>query len=260
MSAQTDGPEDGSAQTRTARERAVAQAFVRAAGAKARDTAEMLDDVVTDCVRLFALEAAGLMLTDKSGRLRVVASSSEALQTLEMFELQSGEGPCVDSFRTGRLVAVEDAQELARRWPRVAAQCRRLGLGAAYAVPLKHDHTAIGALNLFTRPQAGLSRDDLAVAEALAAVVAVSVLRSRSVKAAQDLADQLQTALSSRIAIEQAKGVIAATLDVDTQRAFDLLRAHARRNSMPLSQLAADVSTRRLDPTTLLSGPQPSVE
>jgi GAF domain-containing protein len=260
MSAETDEPQGGMAQTYPVRERAVAQAFVRAAGAQAHDTAEMLDDVVTDCVRLFGLAAAGLMLTDKSGRLRVAASSSEALHTLEMFELQAGEGPCLDCYRSGRLVAVEDAQELARRWPRVAARSRRLGLGATYAVPLKHDHTAIGALNLFTRHHVGLSRDDLAVAEALAAVVAVSVLRSRSVEAAQDLADQLQAALNSRIAIEQAKGVIAATLDVDTQRAFDLLRAHARRNSMPLSRLAADVSARRLDPSTLMSRPETRLE
>lgn len=254
MSADASGHHGDPVLARTSRERLVAAAFVRAAGARAHDTVEMLDDVVTDCVRLFALAAAGVMLADQHGHLRVVASSSEALHTLEMFELQSGEGPCLDCYHTGRVVAVEDERELARRWPRVAERCRALGLGAAYAVPLKHDHAAIGALNLFTPDRAALSRDDLAVAEALATVVAVSVLRSRSVKAAQDLAGQLQTALSSRVVIEQAKGVIAATLDVDTQKAFNLLRAHARRNSMPLSELAADVSARRLHPTALLVG------
>jgi GAF domain-containing protein len=212
---------------------------------------ETFHDLVADCVGLFELAAAGLMLADQRGGLRVLASSSEALHTLELFEVQAGQGPCLDCYTSGSPVVVEDEAEQARRWPLVAARCRTLGLGAAYALPLRQEGVVIGALNLFSRPDATLTEDDLVVAEALASVMATTILRSRTVRAAQELAEQLQTALNSRIAIEQAKGVIAATLDLDTQVAFDLLRDHARRTNRRLSELASDVATRRVAPSTL---------
>ena len=245
-----EGPERANLRTGV-REQAIAHAFVRAVGSKGRDAVETFDDLVTDCVELFDLAAAGLMLADQRGGLRVLASSSEALHTLELFEVQSGEGPCLDCYTSASAVVVEDVEEQGRRWPQVAARCRELGLGAAYALPLRHDGVVIGALNLFTDPEAVLNEDDVVIAQALASVVAMTILRSRTVKAAQDLAEQLQSALNSRIAIEQAKGVVAATLDVDTQQAFDLLREHARRTNRRLSELASDVATRRVAPSNL---------
>lgn len=233
------------------REPAIARAFVRAVGSRGRDAVETFDDLVTDCVELFDLAAAGLMLADQRGGLRVLASSSEALHTLELFEVQAGEGPCLDCYTSGSPVVVEDEDEQTRRWPLVAARCRTMGLGAAYALPLKQEGMVIGALNLFSWPDSTLDENDVVVAAALASVVATSILQTRSVQAAQELAEQLQTALNSRIAIEQAKGVVAATLNVDTQVAFDLLRDHARRTNRRLTELAADVATRRVAPSKL---------
>jgi hypothetical protein len=250
MITEAEGPERVHLRTRE-REQAIARAFVRAVGSRGRDAVETFDDLVTDCVDLFDLAAAGVMLADQRGGLRVLASSSEALHTLELFEVQAGEGPCLDCYRSGSPVVVEDENEQARRWPLVAGRCRAMGLGAAYAVPLKQEGIVIGALNLFSPPGATLGESDVVVAASLASVVTATILQFRSAQAAQELAEQLQTALNSRIAIEQAKGVVAATLNVDTQVAFDLLRDHARRTSRRLAELAADVASRRVAPSTL---------
>lgn len=238
------------------RDLAIATAFRRLAEGDVHDLSGLAADLIEDCTAVLGVAAAGLMLTDSDGRLRVIASSSEELHTLELFEVQAGEGPCPESFRTGLTVSVTEAAELAARWPHVAARAAALSLGAAYAVPVRHQTQVVGALNLFAAPGRPLDGSRVALAEALAVSLAARVADARLVDAAQTLAEQLQSALTSRVTIEQAKGIVAATLDLDLQSSFDLLRGHARHHGLRLSDVAADVAGRRLAPDLLLA-PRP---
>ena len=236
---------------------AVATAFRRLAEGDPHDLTGLADDLVGDCTQLLEVAAAGVMLVDGDGSLKVLASSSEALHTLELFEIQAGQGPCPDALRTGRTVVVESRAELATRWPEVAGRAETLGLGAAYAVPVRLHDQVIGALNLFAPLGATLSAADLSIAESLAVALGAAVVNGRLVDAAQSLAGQLQHALNSRVRIEQAKGIVSASLGVDLQAGFDLLRGHARSLGVRLADVAEDVVTGTLPPSTLVRAGSP---
>jgi len=131
------------------REHVLARTFVRLADTLVSgfDLVELFDDLVTSSMEIFDLAAAGLMLADSSGRLRVMASSSEAVRLVDVLELQGNECPCVYAYRTGERVLVEDSDEQGRLWPHVAGRMRELGLGAAYAVPMRLRDQTIGAVS-----------------------------------------------------------------------------------------------------------------
>jgi hypothetical protein len=235
---------------------AIATAFRRLAEGDPHDLTGLADDLVDDCTRLLGVAAAGVMLVDAEGRLHVLASSSEEVHTLELFEVQAGEGPCLDSYRSGRTVTVTSGSDLRHRWPVVASRAGALSLGLAYAVPVRHHDHVIGALNLFAPRGLGLSDSDLGIAEALAVALASLVVQGQLVDAAQTLAEQLQNALTSRVRIEQAKGIVAASLEIELQSAFGLLRAYARSRGLRLSDVAGAVAGRSLQPGEL-GGPVP---
>ena len=113
------------------------------------DVVELLTLVADRCVELLEVGAAGLMLAGPDGDLRVMASSSEAMRVLELFELQSQEGPCLDCYRSGRPVTDEDLAKVTSRWPLFAAETLAAGFCSVLALPLRWQGTVIGALNLF---------------------------------------------------------------------------------------------------------------
>ena len=195
--------------------------------------------VLTDrSVQLLDVPAAGLLLADPRGELRVVAASSEAARLLELFQLQNDQGPCLDCFRTGRPVAAADLAAAARRWPRFAAAARQAGFAAVQALPMRLREQVVGALNLFRARPGGFGIADMRVGQALADVATISLLHERGMRRSETLNEQLQTALNSRVVIEQAKGKLAERLGVDMDQAFSLLRDFARARNRRLSELA----------------------
>jgi GAF domain-containing protein len=214
---------------------------------------ELLDDLVSSGVELLGLAAAGLMLTDQRGNLRVMAASSAPARMLEVFELQNDEGPCLDCFRTGRPVKAEDLEEKQARWPLFAAQVRDLGLGPTYALPMRLRERTIGAFNLFRSPGALLTEIDLALGQALADVATIAILQHRTIRDSEQLAEQLQAALNSRIVIEQAKGVVAERAQVDVDVAFGLLRRFARQTHARLSDVAGAVASGHIAPSVVIA-------
>lgn len=235
------------------RERRLARAFVRLADTLVNgfDVAELFDDLVGTCVDLLSLSAAGLMLTDQGGALRVMASSSDKTRVLELFELQNDQGPCLDCYRTSAIVAAVDEADQAARWPAFATEARALGLGPVYALPMRLRQQTIGALNLFRTYPSPLSGLELDIGQAMADVATIAILEHRDRLADQHLAEQLQTALNSRVTIEQAKGVIAEHARVDMDAAFAILRDHARSNNVRLTELARAVASRQLAPSVI---------
>ena len=195
--------------------------------------------VLTDrSVQLLDVSAAGLLLADPRGELRVVAASSQAVRLLELFQLQNDQGPCLDCFRGGRPVAAADLAAEAQRWPRFAAAAQQAGFAAVQALPMRLRDQVIGALNLFRAVPGAFDPADIRIGQALADVATISILHERSMRHSDTLNEQLQTALNSRVIIEQAKGKLAERLGLNMDQAFSVLRDHARSRNLRLSDVA----------------------
>lgn len=227
------------------REQQLADVFVELADTLVDDfdVIDFLHLLSGRCVSLLDVSAAGLLLTDQRGTLRVLAASSEETRLLELFQLQSDQGPCLDCFRSNRPVAVADltGPDALRRWPRFAAEARRIGFASVHALPMRLRDEIIGALNLFGSRPGPLGDGTLAIAQAFADVATIGLLQARLIRRGETLAEQLQTALNSRILIEQAKGVIAERRNINIDDAFNQLRRAARERNRRLSDLAAEV-------------------
>jgi transcriptional regulator with GAF, ATPase, and Fis domain len=225
------------------RELRLARVFVELADTMVAefDVIDFLHTLADRSVELLGADAAGLMVADQRGSLRLIASSVESARLLEVFELQNSEGPCLDCFRTGeRLINLDDTVMQAR-WPNFWAQTKQLGFHSAHALPMRLRDEVIGAINLFSRTGDPLSDQDVAVGQAMADVATIGMLQERSVRQKDVLAEQLQTALTSRVLIEQAKGVLAERAQISIEDAFTTMRAQARRRGVTLTKLATDV-------------------
>jgi GAF domain-containing protein len=205
------------------------------------DVVELLTLLADRCVDVLDVGAAGLMLAAPSGDLRVMASSSETVRVLELFELQSEEGPCLECFRTGRPVVNQDLTTVDGRWPRFVAEALAAGFHSVHALPMRLRGTVIGALNLFHIDPGEMRREDVDAAQALADVATIAILQHRATLEVQVLNERLNQALNSRIVIEQAKGMIAEREGVDMEAAFVALRSYARNHNLRLADLAGDV-------------------
>ena len=214
------------------------------------DVAEFLHTLAGRCVELFDVDAAGLMLADERGTLRVVGSSNEQTRMLELFEIQSHEGPCTDCYGSGHTVIEEDLEH-SRRWPGFREEALSAGFRSALAVPMSLRDNVIGALNLFRAQPGGLDEDDLTACRALADVATIALIQERAVREARLLTEQLQRALNSRVVIEQAKGRLAGLANVDMDTAFKLLRGYARTKNLLLGDVARDLAEGRLSPAKL---------
>ena len=224
------------------REQALAKAFVTLADTLVADydVIEMLHQLTIVCVDLLEVDAAGLLLSDQRGALQMAAASTEQARVVELFELQSDEGPCLDCFRTSRPIAAPDLRDMTE-WPRFIAHTLETGYRSVYAVPMRLRSETIGALNLFRVHPGVLALDELHIAQALADVATIGILQERTLRRREVLAEQLQVALNSRIIIEQAKGVLAERGKLDMALAFDVLRGHARSTNQRLSDVALGV-------------------
>jgi ANTAR domain/GAF domain len=200
------------------------------------------------CVKLLGVSAAGVMLASPAGTLGLVASSSEAMRLLELFELQEQEGPCLDAFRTGERVGAREPGCRAGRWPSFSAAALQAGFQSASALPLRLGEVTLGALNLFSVTRAPMEEADVIVARAFADLATLSIVQHRASAEAQRLNEQLSGALTSRVVIEQAKGVISERADVDLAEAFSRLRAYARNSNLRLADVARAAIDGTLDP------------
>ena len=202
------------------------------------DLMDFLSLLTDRCVGMLGVSAAGVLLADRDGELRVMAASSEQVRLLELFQLQNDEGPCLETFRTGAPVSVPDVTTEIHRWPRFAAQAHHSGFAAVQALPMRLRDEVVGVLNLFRSDAGPFDPVGTLIAQALADVATISLLQQRTTHRSTILNEQLQTALSSRILIEQAKGKLAERLDIDMEQAFSALRAYARAHNRRLSDLA----------------------
>jgi len=215
------------------------------------DVVDLLTRLADSCVDVLDVRAAGLMLAAPDGALRVMASSSEAMRVLELFEVQAQEGPCLDCYRSGQPVIEADLATHASRWPRFVPEALAAGFRSVHALPMRLRGTIIGALNLFHIDPHAMGPADVGAAQALADVATIAILQHRAASEAQLLTEQLNNALNSRIVIEQAKGMVAERLGVNMADAFHRLRHHARNHNERLADIAARVIAGELAASAL---------
>ncbi len=207
------------------------------------DVIEFLESLTRHTATISAASSAGLLLADPHGQLQYMASSQESVKLLELFQLQYHEGPCLDCFRTGAPVVNTDLHQAASRWPLFAPQGVAAGFQSVHAFPLRHRQRVIGALNLFSTDTGRLEPADVRIIQCLADIATIGVLQERTIRSGEVLTEQLQSALNSRVTIEQAKGVLARTHGMSVDAAFELMRDYARLKQQRLSDVARSVVT-----------------
>ncbi|GIG64841.1 GAF and ANTAR domain-containing protein [Phytomonospora endophytica] len=231
------------------REQGLAEVFVELADTLVDefDVIDFLHQVTIRCAEVLEVAAVGILLADQRGALQVAAASSEQTRILELLQLQTNQGPCPESFQTARAIAVPDIAAEAERWPRFSDEALAAGFQGSHALPMRLRSTVIGALNLFMRQTGRLPDETLRIGQALADVATIGLLQARSIRHHEVLAEQLQTALNSRVIIEQAKGVLAERYMLNMDEAFIRLRAGARGQNTRLSDLARGVVAGTVD-------------
>jgi transcriptional regulator with GAF, ATPase, and Fis domain len=208
------------------------------------DVVDLLTELTEHCAQLLDIAAAGFLLADPLGRLRLLAATTEQARELELFQLQADEGPCVECYATGQPVSVDDLQVAKRRWPRFVPAALDAGFASVHAVPMRAAGTVLGALGLFGSAAGELDDADRLVAQTLAHIACVAILQEHAPTLAT-ITPQLRSALASRVIVEQAKGFLRESLDVSVEEAFTLMRSYARANGEHLTDVARRVLTDR---------------
>lgn len=230
------------------REAAVSAAFVQLASSMVEgvDVVDLLGTLTTECARLLDIASAGLLLADQRSVLHVVAASSEATRSLELFQLQREQGPCLDCFNTGTPVSVPDLGAEAERWPSFVGAAQQAGFASVHALPMRLKDHVLGTLGLFGTTAGALDTGDLDLGQALAHVASVALVADRASSDRAIVAEQLTSALSSRVLVEQAKGLLAQLGGLEMDQAFAALRRYSRDRNERLSDVAGRVVAREL--------------
>src|SRR2546429_403210 len=187
----------------------------------------------------------------------LVASSSEAMRLLELFELQAQEGPCLDAFRTGEPVKHQNLQAGAGPWPSFSAAALQAGFASALALPLRLREVTLGALNLLSVTRAPMAEADVIVARAFADLATLSITQHRASAEAQRRNERWAAGRTSGVVIERAKGGISERAGIALAGAFARLGAYARNPTPRLPDVARAAVNGTLDPRAWAPPPRP---
>ena len=206
------------------------------------DTVGTITQLLVGCARAVEADAAGLMLrSSDSGHLELLASTSHRASELELYQLHSDQGPCIEAADTGHTVSVYGADRVATAWPRLADVFTKNNFTGAHATPLRWHGQQLGAIGLFfaTPPAADRQEPAHDVARAFADIATLAVVHNGDIPL--QLLVQTQAALAERVIVEQAKGVIAYSDNIDMDAAFDKLVSLAREAQRPVTHVAREV-------------------
>ena len=200
-----------------------------------------LNEVVAAVPAILGVDGSGLMMIDADLELHATAWSDDAALAFESVQEENGRGPCVESLLHDRVVAVTDIT-VDPRWPEVTDAVAALGVRAVLGVPVHLDGENVGALNVYSTEPHEWSDDEInavtAISNVLRQLISVAVLGSNG---GDDVVQQLQAALDTRVVIERAVGLVMGRRAVDAVEAFGALRTAARRERRRVYELALEV-------------------
>lgn len=201
------------------------------------DVLYRLSDDVTD---VLGVAGSGVSLLE-GGVLRFVTATNDTVEEVERLQDHFGQGACVEATTTKAAIVVDDLHTALDRWPKFAPAALDRGLAAVLGIPMHLEGATIGALNVYDDQPRAWSDAAVTAAQVLADMATAYIAMVGKLRSAEQLADQLQHALDSRVVIEQAKGVLATTHDIDVSEAFERLRRHSRNNNRRLHDVATEV-------------------
>ncbi len=205
------------------------------------DVVDLTTQLTEDCARLLDVKAAGLLLADAGGVLHLLAATSQQAQTLEAFQLQREQGPCLDCYLSGEPVSIADLSREASRWPQFVNSAAQQGFASVHAIPLRLRGHRLGALGLFGAAIGVLNDDDLTLARGLAHVASIAIAQDGPSRNDASLVPGLNAAVAARALVEVAKGVLAETHGVDMGDAFTRLREYSHAHRQRLTDVARSV-------------------
>jgi GAF domain-containing protein len=207
---------------------------------------EVLSDVTATAKELIpGVDTAGVLLVGKNGKYESLAGITDLPHQLDDFQMTYDEGPCVQAAIDDLIVRTEDFRT-EDRWPKYAPAAVELGVLSGLSVKLYTADRTAGALNLFAFKPHAFDAEDETVATVLAAHAAAAILASRH-------GEQLQSALTTRDRIGQAKGIIMERFGADDVRAFEMLKRLSQDSNTRLTDIAQQV----IDTRSGHDGPRP---
>ena len=208
------------------------RSFARVMG-RSYDINEMSYQLGERVTEALGVEGTGVSVADKAGNLKFVAATSEPIVVIEEIQERIQEGPCVSAFRNQKPVVVGNIDDV-DEWPAYKETATRLGLGAVVGLPLSYDGIRLGALNIYATEPREWTDDDLDILTVFADMATAYLVRGSQLAESRELANQLQSALDSRVLIEQAKGVLANEYGTTVDDAFERLRRHSQNHNTKL--------------------------
>jgi len=225
--------------------RTATQAFAAATAAltSGRDATDVLDQLVCDSAEVLGAKAVGLLVVAADGGPELLSATSHQLAELELFQIQQDNGPCVDAIRDGAPVSAVGQDDIRARWPRIGEAMTSAGCHSLHAYPLRWRDRTLGALNTAYGSEASVTADAGLLGQALADMAAAIIVQTGDVTDDQ-ITERVRQIMQARTAVEQAKGILAYTRNIDLAPAYDLLRRLAAESRTTLTDTAAGVIIR----------------
>ena len=227
----------------TARTATQALAAATAALTSGRDVTDVLDQLVRDSAEVLGAQAVGLLVVAADGSPELLSATSHQMTELDLFQVQHDAGPCIEAIRGGTPVSAYSKDDIRARWPLAGEAIAGAGYDSVHAYPLRWRDRTLGALNILHRNGTPAAADDGLIAQALADMATAVIVQAAGLTADQ-ITESIERALQARTVIEQAKGVLAYTRNVDLAAAYDLLRRLAAEDHATLTGTAAGIIAR----------------
>jgi hypothetical protein len=218
------------------------EAFANAAAAMVgpHDVVGTVTALLADCGSLTGAAALRILVRDSQGRLELLSATSHDAAELELYQVQTDTGPGPDTLGAGRQLRIIGAGQMAERWGQVGKAIAAAGFSQVHTSPLRWHGETFGALNAFHRTTESITQSALELSQAFADMAATVIIHSSDVSGNQ-LSERITEALRGRIVIEQAKGVLAETHNLDMAQAYHLLTTMSRDGSDSLTTIAARI-------------------
>jgi len=201
------------------------------------DVDTVLRELMDRLTEVLDLDGSGVALA-RDGRLEFTTAVPERLAELEVAQIDHQTGPCISAYLSGKVVAISDLDAQREQWPEYCAVAGRLGLASVAGIPMRLSGTSVGALNLYGTGARSWPEEDIAAAVVMADMATNYLVNASKFRQQEQLSEQLQRALDSRVIIEQAKGIVASEKDTTVEKAFTHIRAHARNHNVGVGAVA----------------------
>ena len=207
---------------------------------------DALDALMVQAAEALSVDGGGIMLIDDDGGQRFVAASDERVKEIEQMQVDTGEGPCVMAAETGEIIITDDLREGDERFPEFAEAAVDIGMLSVHSFPMRIEDVTLGAMNLYRDKPGKLDQEEQDSGVVFADMSALYLLTSRRAEKATESIEHLRQALDRNAPIEQAKGYVAGVRHIPPMDAYELLRAHARRNRLRVLDVASKLVDGRL--------------